>query len=356
MPYGLLLSGGIDSSLIASFVAEHEPNLKTFTIATGDRDDETEAAGLVARHVGTNHTVVPLSDADPLAIAARVPWMVDQPFWNDAAIANYLIARSVAGEITIAITGDGGDHAFSGTLRQLGDSLAASVPRPLAAVGGWPGRGTIRSTRNRTVRRISKGLARRADPRAAPLAPMREHDLPVRHRDLLETPAWRTNGSHPESAALAYYDRCDLARPPEPDALRRDALGPAAERPAEGRSHVHVRLDRRALPVPRPARGRARRRDPGRVEAPGAHDEGAAARGGRGGGCPPGVADLPKTGLAVPFRDWLRGPLGEKVGGMFASESFAARGVFDPRGAATARSSATAPAAATTATRSGRWR
>ena len=50
---------------------------------------------------------------------------------------------------------------------------------------------------------------------------------------------------------------------------------------------------------------------------------------------PAGVADLPKTGLAVPFRDWLRGPLGEKVGGMFASESFAARGVFDAQGAKT---------------------
>ena len=334
MPYGLLLSGGIDSSLIASFVAEHEPNLKTFTIATGDRDDETEAAGLVARHVGTNHTVVPLSDADPLAIAARVPWMVDQPFWNDAAIANHLIARSVAGEITIAITGDGGDHAFSGTLRQLGDSLAASVPRPLAAVGALAADAGHSVTRSRTARRISKGLHAARIPERRRWLSMREHDLPVRHRDLLETPAWRTNGSHPESAALAYYDRCtspdhlnrmlyaetrwDL---PPNDLLKVDRTFMYAS--IAGRSPF---LDRRVvelaagIPAEWKRQGRtmkvllrevARRR------------------------LPAGVADLPKTGLAVPFRDWLRGPLGEKVGGMFASESFAARGVFDPRGAAT---------------------
>ena len=159
---------------------------------------------------------MPLSDADPLAIAARVPWMVDQPFWNDAAIANHLIARSVAGEITIAITGDGGDHAFSGTLRQFGDSLAASVPRPLAAVGALAADAGHSITGSRSARRISKGLHAARIPERRRWLSMREHDLPVRHRDLLETPAWRTNGSHPESAALAYYDRCT-----SPDHLNR---------------------------------------------------------------------------------------------------------------------------------------
>ena len=52
VPYGLLLSGGIDSSLVASFICEHEPGLKAYAIATGDRDDETAAATAVARHVG----------------------------------------------------------------------------------------------------------------------------------------------------------------------------------------------------------------------------------------------------------------------------------------------------------------
>ncbi len=335
VPYGLLLSGGIDSALIASFIADHEPDLKTFTIATGDSDDETEAAGLVARHVGTTHTVIPLSDADPLAIAAQVPWMVDQPFWNDAAIANHLVARSVADEITAAITGDGGDHAFSGTLRQLGDSLAGSVPRPLAAVGAAAADLGHSVTRSRKARRLSKGFHAARIPERRRWLSMREYDLPIRHRDLLETALWRTNGSHPEAEALARYDRCtspdhlnrllyaetrwDL---PPNDLLKVDRTFMYAS--IAGRSPF---LDRRVvefaggIPVKWKRDGRtlkvllrevARRRLPAEV------------------------VDLPKTGLAVPLRDWLRGPIGDKVAGLLSSESFAGRGVYDPQGAKTA--------------------
>ena len=65
VPYGLLQSGGIDSSLLASFIAEQAPGLKTYTVATGGVDDETDAATAVARHVGAEHTVIPLANIDP---------------------------------------------------------------------------------------------------------------------------------------------------------------------------------------------------------------------------------------------------------------------------------------------------
>jgi asparagine synthase (glutamine-hydrolysing) len=51
---------------------------------------------------------------------------------------------------------------------------------------------------------------------------------------------------------------------------------------------------------------------------------------------PPELTEMPKMGLGVPFRDWLRGPLGDKVGSLLASDSFARRGLFDPAGAAQA--------------------
>ena len=337
VPYGLLLSGGIDSSLVASYIIEHEPALKTYTIAggSGDSGDETAAAEVMARHIGSDHHVVPLADGDTVAIAARIPWMFDQPFFNDASIANFLMARSIASEVTVAITGDGGDHTFSGTDRHLGDALAASVrraPRPLVAAGVAAADVGTRVTTSRHVRRMAKGLhASRLDERRRWLS-LREHDLPIRRRNLLATPAWAVNGNDPEAAALAQYDRCRSPHHlnrllyaettfelPANDLMKVDRM--CMYNQTAGRAPF---LDRRVvefaagIPAEWKRRGRtlkwflrevARRRVPGEL------------------------VSLPKTGLAVPLREWLRGPLGEKVGHVLSSESFARRGVYDRTGA-----------------------
>ncbi len=337
VPYGLMLSGGIDSTLVASFISEHEPGLKTYTIARRDREDETAEAALMARHVGSDHHVVELAAADPVVIAARIPWMFDQPFFNDATIANYLLARSVADDVTVAITGDGGDHAFSGTLRHLGDELAAAVgraPSPVVAAGaGLAELGTRVVGPRRPLRRAALLMrASQLDRRRRWLA-LHRQQLPIGFRDLLGTPAWDAAGSYdPEEDALTYYDRCA-----SPDHLNRllyaelrfqlppnDLLKVDRAAMYNGMAGRSPFLDRRvvefaaSLPAAWKRRGRtlkwflrelAQRR------------------------IPPQLAGLPKTGLAVPLREWLRGPLGAKVAGVVASESFARRGLFDPDGA-----------------------
>jgi asparagine synthase (glutamine-hydrolysing) len=337
VPYGLLLSGGIDSSLVASFICEAAPGLAAYTVATGDADDETEAARAVARHVGAELTVVPLGELDPVAMGARIPWWFDQPFFNDATFANVLLARAIAGSLVVGITGDGGDHAFSGTLRHLGDAVGgrlARAPGPLVAAGVAAADAGGRVTSSRRVRRVAKGLhGAQVDDRRRWLS-LREHDLPIRHRALLETPAWRA-GRASEAEGLAFYDRSR-----SPDHLNRLLYAETKfELPANDLLKVDRAamvnstaarspfLDRRVielaagLPADLKRRGRtfkwllrevARRR------------------------LPADVARLPKTGLAVPLRDWLRGPLGERVGSVLASPSFAARGVYDQRGALTA--------------------
>ena len=87
VPYGMMLSGGIDSTLVASFIVEHEPSLKTYTVAREGADDESAAAASMAARIGSDHHEVGLDAIDPVAIGARIPWMFDQPFFNDASFA-----------------------------------------------------------------------------------------------------------------------------------------------------------------------------------------------------------------------------------------------------------------------------
>jgi asparagine synthase (glutamine-hydrolysing) len=253
---------------------------------------------------------------------------------NDGLIANLLLARSIGSEITVAITGDGGDHTFAGTWVHLGDAMAQRVPRPLAPVGAWVTDAGHALTRNRTARRLSKGFHGARIPQRSRWLAMRRHDMPGRHPGLLATDAWRVNGFDPDEEALAYYDRCTapdhLSRviyaetrwdlPPN-DMLKVDRAcayaGMAGRSPFFDRRVVEFAS---SLPAEWKIQGRtlkplgrevARRR------------------------LPPEIATLPKTGLSTPMRDWMRGPFGERVGRLLASDSFASRGIFDPKGAQT---------------------
>ncbi len=258
VPYGVLQSGGIDSSLIASFVAGEGVPLRTYTISTGGIDDETDAATAVARHVGAEHTLIPLSKADPVEIAPKIPWMTDGPFMNDGLIANLLLARSIGSEVTVAITGDGGDHTFAGTWVHLGDAMAQRVPRPLAPVGAWVTDAGHALTRNRTARRLSKGFHGARIPQRSRWLAMRQHDMPGRHPGSARDRRLARERLRPGRGGARLLRPLHGARPPEPRHLRRDPLGPAAERHAEGRPRVRLRRHGGALALLRPARGRVR--------------------------------------------------------------------------------------------------
>jgi asparagine synthase (glutamine-hydrolysing) len=337
VPYGLLLSSGIDSTLVASFIVEHAPSLKTYTVARGGRDDEVEGAGLMARHIGSDHHVLDLADADIPFITGRIPWMFDQPFFNDATIANYLVAQSISGDLTVAITGDGGDSGFSGTTRHLGDAVASRVQRAAPGVAVRAGVGALRAAGravgNREVVRKA-GLvmdAAQIDQDRRWLA-LNQQNLPIRHAELLATPFWRQNGYDPDAAVLAYYRRCT-----SPDHLNRVLYSelkyqlPCNDLFKVDRSFMYNTiagraplLDRRviefaaSLPADWKRRGRTCKwflREVARTRIP------------------PELIRQRKVGLSVPFRSWLRGSLGVKVERVISSERFARRGIYDQAGA-----------------------
>ena len=116
VPLGALLSGGIDSSLVASAAVAKAPGLQTFNVRFPDKDfDETDAAVAVARHTGTAHRTLDFGDEDAgLESIADLLRHAGQPFGDTSIFAARAIARRMRSHVTVALSGDGGDEAFGG--------------------------------------------------------------------------------------------------------------------------------------------------------------------------------------------------------------------------------------------------
>jgi asparagine synthase (glutamine-hydrolysing) len=115
VPVGVLLSGGVDSSLITAVAARAIPRVKTFTIRFPGygRYDETEHARRIARHFGTDHMELEAAEStvDLLPVLAR---QFDEPIADSSMIPTFLVSRLVRAHCTVGLGGDGGDELFGG--------------------------------------------------------------------------------------------------------------------------------------------------------------------------------------------------------------------------------------------------
>lgn len=116
VPLGAFLSGGIDSSIISTIAKKYKDDLQTFSIGYSDEPyfDETDYANLVAKKIGSNHTVFKLSNDDLYENLFQILDRFDQPFADSSAIPVYMLSQLVSKEITVALSGDGADELFSG--------------------------------------------------------------------------------------------------------------------------------------------------------------------------------------------------------------------------------------------------
>ena len=115
VPLGILLSGGIDSSLITAFASRSIKKIKTFTIRNPENKDldETQHARLIANHFATDHIELDAEqpDVDLLLKLART---FDEPMADSSMIPMYLVSRLIKKYCTVALGGDGGDELFGG--------------------------------------------------------------------------------------------------------------------------------------------------------------------------------------------------------------------------------------------------
>jgi asparagine synthase (glutamine-hydrolysing) len=157
VPLGAFLSGGVDSSAIVALMASvSDRPVKTFTIGfeQGQGFDERPYARRVARLYGTEHHEH-VAAPDAVELLETLLWHHDQPFGDSSAIPTYLVNELTRADVTVALSGDGGDELFAGYER-----FAAGLA--LASYGRLPG-GLRRTLRAAAGPLPPDGLARRAE-------------------------------------------------------------------------------------------------------------------------------------------------------------------------------------------------
>ena len=116
VPLGVLLSGGVDSSLVAAAAATQSSRpVKTFTVTfPGEADyDESDRAGRIAAHFGTEHHELTAEAAGP-DLLREMARQFDEPLADSSLLPTFLVSRLTRQHVTVALGGDGGDELFGG--------------------------------------------------------------------------------------------------------------------------------------------------------------------------------------------------------------------------------------------------
>ncbi|MBF86601.1 MAG: asparagine synthase (glutamine-hydrolyzing) [Pelagibacterales bacterium] len=125
VPIGLLLSGGIDSSLILSSLAEMGKNIPCFTMGFENSSkyyEERPYAKKLANHFGMEHFDIEMNPQNILNIIPEVFESSDEPFADSSSLPFYALSKEVSQKVTVALSGDGGDEVFGGYRKYVGEN------------------------------------------------------------------------------------------------------------------------------------------------------------------------------------------------------------------------------------------
>jgi asparagine synthase (glutamine-hydrolysing) len=313
VPLGAFLSGGVDSSAVVAFMAQHSSRpVKTFSITFGEADfDEARFARMAAERFGTEHHEFQV-EPHALSILPRLARHYGEPYADPSAIPSFHLAELTGRHVTVALNGDGGDEAFAGYGRYRRMKMLQRLrrmPRPLrAATGGLgavlgPGEGEadVRTRLARLGHSLTAGEARvygdsvqafEADRRGRLLAPHMLEQLGGWRAESVLEEAW----AGAEASGVDRVLAVDIETYLPGDLLVKMDIATMAHS-VEARSPFldHHLLEFAArLPAEMKLRGRS-----------GKHILKAAMRG----IVPDEILDRPKMGFGVPLKHWFRGEL-----------------------------------------------
>ena len=139
---GVFLSGGTDSTLIATYARDEVAALRTYTISFPEMPeiDESPLAEWNAAALGTRHRTVPVTVAGLLGALDHVLDINGEPAGDAAALPLAMLANAVAGDVKVVLTGEGADEMFGGyrrydVARFLGGRLVSAVGVVTSPVG-----------------------------------------------------------------------------------------------------------------------------------------------------------------------------------------------------------------------------
>ena len=116
VPLGTFLSGGIDSSLVTAIAQSvSDKPIKTYSIGFEDPEyDESIFANEIADYLGTQHTVMKINTDDMVNLVESIPYYYDEPFADASQIPTMLVSQLAKRDVTVVLSGDGGDELFCG--------------------------------------------------------------------------------------------------------------------------------------------------------------------------------------------------------------------------------------------------
>ncbi len=116
VPVGIFLSGGYDSSLVASLLQkDRTERIRTFTIGFHENKfNEAPFAKKIADYLGTNHTEYYCTAKDAVDILPLLPEIYDEPFSDNSSIPTILVSKIARKDVTVSLSADGGDELFGG--------------------------------------------------------------------------------------------------------------------------------------------------------------------------------------------------------------------------------------------------
>lgn len=321
VPLGVLLSGGVDSSLITALAQKSSPQpVRTFTIGfTDKRFNEATAARSVSQYLGTEHTEVTLSPEQALKIIARLPELHDEPFADPSALPTYLVSEVARRDVTVALGGDGGDELFLGYSHHQRHQLWAWLQ-------GLPG----------PLRRALAGalsLWRAAPFRLDKARGLLESPDLLTHYQHLMGGWFRPHELYAGSSAVLEWER----RMKAPTGLNASETLAYFDRQSYLPDNILCKVDRASMAISLEAR--APLLDHRVVEFAGSLPLELKIRQGSGKWLlkqllrrhlPDELVDRPKQGFCIPLASWLRGPLKAQAQDWLSPSSLSRSGFFDP--------------------------